>query len=140
MPVLAEAALPANTLRRVEVRSTPVLLARRGEQVYALAETCSYLSGPLAKGRLEGESVVCPWHGLRFALQDGRVLNGPATHPQSCFATRVRDGQIEVCPSLIDRTLTRGSLRHTSVAPTLPGSVSSELAPIGSEVRFHRKF
>ena len=97
VPVLAEAELPANSLRRVEVRGTPVLLARRGEQVYALAETCSHLSGPLAKGRLEGESVVCPWHGSRFALQDGRVLNGPATHPQPCFATRVRDGQIEVC-------------------------------------------
>jgi hypothetical protein len=24
------------------------------------------------------------------------VLNGPATHPQPCFAVRVRNGQIEV--------------------------------------------
>jgi len=96
VPVMAEAELPANTLRRVEVRGVPVLLVRRDGAIHALAETCSHLSGPLSEGKLEGESVVCPWHGSRFAVADGRVLNGPATHPQPCFATRIRDGRIEV--------------------------------------------
>ena len=98
VPVLADTALPANTLRRVEVQGIPILLVRRGDTIHALAETCSHLSGPLAEGQLEGDSVVCPWHGSRFALSDGHVLNGPATHPQPCFLTRVRNGHIEVCP------------------------------------------
>jgi nitrite reductase/ring-hydroxylating ferredoxin subunit len=62
----------------------------------ALAETCSHLGGPLAEGQLEGNSVRCPWHGSRFALKDGSVLDGPATHPQPCFETRIRNGQIEI--------------------------------------------
>ena len=37
-----------------------------------------------------------PWHGSEFALEDGRILNGPATEPQPCFAARERNGQIEV--------------------------------------------
>jgi len=97
IPVLLEAELPENVLRRVEVDGVPILLVRRGTRVFALAETCSHLSGPLAEGQLEGESVVCPWHGSRFALTDGRVLNGPATHPQPCFISRVRNSQIEIC-------------------------------------------
>jgi nitrite reductase/ring-hydroxylating ferredoxin subunit/uncharacterized membrane protein len=96
IPVLPKAELPENVLRRVEVNGAPILLVRRGARVFALAETCSHLSGPLAEGQLEGESVVCPWHGSRFALTDGRVLNGPATHPQPCFVARVRNGQIEI--------------------------------------------
>ena len=52
--------------------------------------------GPLSEGTLVGDSVVCPWHHSRFALEDGRVLDGPAVHPQPCLETRVRDGQIEV--------------------------------------------
>jgi nitrite reductase/ring-hydroxylating ferredoxin subunit len=96
VPVMAETDLRENELRRVEATRMPILLVRRQGQIYALAETCSHLSGPLAEGQLEGNSVVCPWHGSRFALADGRVLNGPATHPQLCFETRVRNGQIEV--------------------------------------------
>jgi nitrite reductase/ring-hydroxylating ferredoxin subunit/uncharacterized membrane protein len=102
---LPEADLPENTPRRVEVHGTPVLLVRRGADIHALAETCSHLGGPLAEGQLEGDSVVCPWHQSRFALKDGRVLNGPATHPQPCFATRVRNGKIEVSTAVRDSEL-----------------------------------
>ena len=65
-------------------------------RLYAMGEACSHLGGPLAEGRVEGEAIVCPWHGSRFALEDGRVLDGPATMPQPCFETRVREGYVEV--------------------------------------------
>ena len=61
-----------------------------------MIERCSHFGGPLAEGQLEGESVRCPWHGSRFALADGAVLEGPSVHPQPCLAVRLRDGQIEV--------------------------------------------
>jgi nitrite reductase/ring-hydroxylating ferredoxin subunit/uncharacterized membrane protein len=94
--VLPDSELPANQLRRVIANGMPVLLLRRGPQIYAIAETCSHLGGPLAEGKLEDRSVICPWHGSRFALDNGQVLDGPATFPQPCFETRVRDGEIEV--------------------------------------------
>jgi nitrite reductase/ring-hydroxylating ferredoxin subunit/uncharacterized membrane protein len=96
VPVLREAELPEAALRRVTADGMPVLLCRRGARIYAIAETCAHLGGPLAEGALDGLSVTCPWHGSRFALEDGRVLDGPSTFPQPCFETRVRQGQIEV--------------------------------------------
>ena len=96
-PVMAEAELGDGELRRVEADGVPVLLVRRGERIYAIAETCSHMGGPLAEGMLEDSSVRCPWHGSRFALEDGRVIEGPAVHAQPCFDVRVRNGQIEVC-------------------------------------------
>jgi nitrite reductase/ring-hydroxylating ferredoxin subunit/uncharacterized membrane protein len=96
VPVLPEAELPENTLRQVLANGMPVLLFRRGDRIHAIAATCSHLGAPLAEGRFDDNSVVCPWHGSRFALDSGAVRNGPATFPQPCFATRVRDGQIEV--------------------------------------------
>lgn len=95
-PALRVSELPENTLKRVEVQGVPVLLVRQGETIYALDEVCSHLGGPLAEGQLDGCSVICPWHSSRFALDDGRVLAGPATFRQPHFGTRVRDGQIEV--------------------------------------------
>lgn len=95
-PVMAETDLPEGKLTRAEANGTRVLLYRRGERIYAIAETCSHLGGPLSEGELRDGSVVCPWHGSRFSLEDGHVINGPATFPQPCFETRVREGQIEV--------------------------------------------
>jgi nitrite reductase/ring-hydroxylating ferredoxin subunit/uncharacterized membrane protein len=94
--VLPETALGEGELRRVQVEGVPVVLTRRDGRIGALVETCSHMGGPLAEGRLQGDAVECPWHGSRFALQDGRVIAGPATVPQPCYETRVRNGQIEV--------------------------------------------
>ena len=94
--VLPETSLIDGKLTRAIYRGTPILLVRRGERLFAMAETCSHFSGPLSEGKLEGDSVVCPLHFSRFALEDGRVLDGPAVHPQPCLEVRTRNGQVEV--------------------------------------------
>jgi nitrite reductase/ring-hydroxylating ferredoxin subunit/uncharacterized membrane protein len=95
-PVMAERDLPEGEMRRAEAGGERVLLARRHGKIHALAETCSHLGGPLAEGKLIDGSVRCPWHGSRYSLEDGRVLDGPSAFSQPCFDVRVRDGQIEV--------------------------------------------
>jgi nitrite reductase/ring-hydroxylating ferredoxin subunit/uncharacterized membrane protein len=94
--VLAEAELLENQLRRVDANGMPVLLVRRGHRIYAIAEICSHLGGPLSEGKLEDATVRCPWHGSRFSLEDGSVLEGPSVHAQPILEVRVRDGQIEL--------------------------------------------
>jgi nitrite reductase/ring-hydroxylating ferredoxin subunit/uncharacterized membrane protein len=94
--VLPDSELPEGKLKRAEHNGVPILLVRRGKHIFAMAETCSHLGGPLAEGKLSGNSVQCPWHGSRFALEDGRVLDGPAVHPQPCLESRVHNGKIEV--------------------------------------------
>jgi nitrite reductase/ring-hydroxylating ferredoxin subunit/uncharacterized membrane protein len=95
-PILASAALADNSMVRARTGNADVLLVRQHGQVCALAHACTHLGGPLSEGTLKDGSVVCPWHGSEFALDDGRVLNGPATHNQPCLMARERDGQIEV--------------------------------------------
>jgi len=82
--------------KRAMAGAVPVVLVRRAGRVHALVETCAHLSGPLAEGRLEGDAIRCPWHGSLFALEDGRVLEGPSVHPQPCFEVRVAGGRIAV--------------------------------------------
>lgn len=94
--LLPEAELPDSKPTRTTCNHVPILLVRCGERVFAMAETCSHFSGPLAEGTLVGESIVCPLHASRFALEDGRVLDGPAVHPQPCLDVRVHQGQVEV--------------------------------------------
>jgi nitrite reductase/ring-hydroxylating ferredoxin subunit/uncharacterized membrane protein len=94
--ILPESELMENKPTRATHNGVAILLVRRGNRLFAMAETCSHFSGPLSEGKLVGESIVCPYHFSRFALEDGRVLDGPAVHPQPCLEVRARNGQIEV--------------------------------------------
>ena len=94
--VLPESALADNKLTRAVHNGVAILLVRRGGRLFAMVETCSHFNGPLSEGKLVGDAIVCPYHYSRFALEDGRVLDGPAVHRQPCLETRVRAGQIEV--------------------------------------------
>ena len=95
-PVLAETDLLENQPRRADTPGMPVVLVRHGGQIYALADTCAHLGGPLSEGTLQDDSIVCPWHSSRFTLEEGRTLDGPSAFPQPTLETRVRAGQIEV--------------------------------------------
>ena len=96
VPVLPDAELREGEMKRADAGGVPVLLVRLEGAVCALAHTCSHMGGPLSEGKLEGDVVQCPWHGSRFNVKDGSVVDGPATFPQPCFEARVREGQIEV--------------------------------------------
>jgi len=103
-PVLSASELADDQPARAMHDGVPILLVRRGQRLFAMAETCSHFSGPLSEGKLVDESIECPYHASRFALEDGRVINGPAVHPQPCLEVRLREGQIEVRkPRLVAR-------------------------------------
>ncbi len=94
--VLDEHDLPENQPRKVNAAGTPVMLVRRGRRIHAIHHTCSHLGGPLSEGKLEGDTIKCPWHGSTYSIEDGHVIHGPSQHPQPVLETRVRNGQIEV--------------------------------------------
>jgi len=99
-PEAFTAVLPDRDLRedvphRAVVGDTPIVLVRHRGHVYALAERCAHQGGPLSEGSLEDGTIVCPWHGSRFALDNGEVIHGPSTYAQPCFEARIRNGQVE---------------------------------------------
>lgn len=94
--VLAMSDLPENTPKRVDANGRPVLLVRRGEEVFAIGAVCSHYGAPLEEGQLKDGTIECPWHGSRFCLADGSVKVGPATAPVPKYETRINQNQIEV--------------------------------------------
>ena len=80
----------------VDVKGVPVFLLRRGDQVFAMNDRCTHRGGPLHKGKLDGDTIECPWHGSCFRVTDGELLRAPATAPQPVYSARIVDGKVEV--------------------------------------------
>lgn len=73
-----------------------VLLARSGNEVFAVGAACTHYGGPLAEGLMIGDTVRCPWHHACFSLRTGEALHAPAFAPVACWAVEQRDGRIVV--------------------------------------------
>jgi nitrite reductase/ring-hydroxylating ferredoxin subunit len=97
-PVLEDAQLAEGTPVKVEVDGTGILLYRTGDRILAIGSCCSHAGGPLQQGEVDagGLCVKCPWHGSVFRLEDGDVVHGPASVPQTAYAVRSESGKIEV--------------------------------------------
>jgi len=95
VPVIKESDLAEGRMKKAEADGIPVLVVKSRGRIFVMAEKCSHLGGPLSEGKFDGETVTCPWHYSKFAIEDGRVLVGPAAYTQPCFEVRVRNGQVE---------------------------------------------
>ena len=73
-----------------------VLLARRGNEFFAIGATCTHYNGPLAEGLMVDDTVRCPWHHACFSLRTGEALHAPALAPVACWTTEQRDGNVYV--------------------------------------------
>src|SRR3546814_3452427 len=93
---IPEADLTDGAMLAGHVGGEPVLVARRGDDCFAIGATCTHYGGPLAEGLAVGDTVRCPWHHACFSLRTGEALRAPALNPVACWRTERRDGRIFV--------------------------------------------
>jgi nitrite reductase/ring-hydroxylating ferredoxin subunit/uncharacterized membrane protein len=101
--------LPEGKPTQVFAGGVAMVLVRQDGAIYALADRCSHRGGPLSDGEVDGDCVTCAWHGSKFSLIDGEVIDGPATLPQPAYEVRVTGDDV-----LVRRTQER-SLRTNPV-------------------------
>jgi apoptosis-inducing factor 3 len=78
------------------VEQRAVLIARRGQEYFAIDAHCTHYGGPLGEGLMVGETVRCPWHHACFSLRSGEALAAPALAPVHCWPVERENGRIRV--------------------------------------------
>ena len=115
-----------------DFKRVPLREAKLGERLVAVSfkdgkfgvvsNVCNHVGGPLGKGRLDGEFIVCPWHQYKFHRCTGDGEPGYEADKVPGYGVREENGRLLVTAK---PTSKRGHLPH---APH-PLERSTERAP-----------
>jgi NADPH-dependent 2,4-dienoyl-CoA reductase/sulfur reductase-like enzyme/nitrite reductase/ring-hydroxylating ferredoxin subunit len=98
-----------------------VVLARSGDELFAVRAQCAHYRGPLVEGLIVGDTVRCPWHHACFSLRTGEALRAPALDPIPCWRVD-REG---------DRVFVREKLAARPASPLTTGQLPSSIVIVG---------
>ncbi len=80
----------------VDVNDVMIAVFNIDGDYYAIEDICTHDGAELTGGKVEGDQIICPRHGARFAIKTGEALTPPAYEPVTTFPVRVKNGMIQV--------------------------------------------
>ena len=91
MAELAFSSLSNRKPVKVDLNGTPVCVTRIGDEVFAIADTCSHSEASLSEGDVTDFKIECWLHGAEFDLRSGEVVTPPAFIPVETFDVKRTD-------------------------------------------------
>ncbi|HEX5889966.1 MAG TPA: FAD-dependent oxidoreductase [Pyrinomonadaceae bacterium] len=88
--------LNSGEMKEFSAGETRILLARVGDQFYAVSGSCPHYGGNLAEGALCGTHVVCPLHHAVFNVVNGDLEEPPALDALVSYEVRVEGERVMV--------------------------------------------
>jgi nitrite reductase/ring-hydroxylating ferredoxin subunit/multimeric flavodoxin WrbA len=83
-------------LCEAKIGEQPVAVSYRDGKFGVISNFCNHVGGPLGKGRLDGEYVVCPWHQYKFHRCTGEGTPGYEASKVPGYAVREENGRLLV--------------------------------------------
>jgi nitrite reductase/ring-hydroxylating ferredoxin subunit len=94
--VAAVSELPPGKSKQAKIGDKTLAIFNVNGSFYAIDDTCPHRGASLAEGELEGQDVVCPWHGAIFDVTSGAHLSPPARSDVACYKVQVVGDEVQV--------------------------------------------
>jgi 3-phenylpropionate/trans-cinnamate dioxygenase ferredoxin subunit len=96
MSDLSFATLIAGKPVRIDKNGESICVARVGDQVFAIGDTCTHSEASLAEGDITDFKIECWLHGAEFDLRTGEALTPPAVAPVKSYLVTVDGDSVTV--------------------------------------------
>lgn len=83
-------------VQQIQLGGTRIAVTYRDGVFGAIHGSCNHAGGPLGKGHLDGDYVVCPWHQWKFHRLEGQGERGFEEDVVPAYHVRVRESRVEV--------------------------------------------
>jgi 3-phenylpropionate/trans-cinnamate dioxygenase ferredoxin subunit len=94
--VAEEYELPPGERLYVTIDEAQIIIFNLAGILYAIGDVCSHDGNVLDDAPVEGNDVVCPRHGARFDVRNGKAVALPAVVDIPAYPVRVRDAYSEL--------------------------------------------
>jgi 3-phenylpropionate/trans-cinnamate dioxygenase ferredoxin subunit len=81
---------------KVEKDGKTICVARVGDEVFAVDDTCSHSDASLSEGDVTDFKIECWLHGAEFDLRTGEALTPPAVAPLHTYGIHVDGDSVTV--------------------------------------------
>jgi 3-phenylpropionate/trans-cinnamate dioxygenase ferredoxin subunit len=81
---------------KLEKNGKTICVARVGDEVFAVNDTCSHSEASLSEGDVTDFKIECWLHGAEFDLRTGQALSLPATQSLETYAVKVDGNSVTV--------------------------------------------
>jgi 3-phenylpropionate/trans-cinnamate dioxygenase ferredoxin subunit len=96
MSDLSFASLQEGKPLRIEKDGESICVARIGDEVFAIGDTCSHSDASLSEGDITDFKIECWLHGAEFDLRSGEALTPPAVMPVKKYSVRVDGDSVTI--------------------------------------------
>jgi 3-phenylpropionate/trans-cinnamate dioxygenase ferredoxin subunit len=81
---------------KIEKDGQAICVARVGDEVFAVDDTCSHADASLSEGDVIDFKIECWLHGAEFDLRTGEALTPPAVAPLKTYSVSVDGDSVTV--------------------------------------------
>ena len=81
---------------KIEKDGKTICVARVGDEVFAIADTCSHSDASLSEGDVTDFKIECWLHGAEFDLRTGEALTLPAVAALKTYSVSVDGDSVTV--------------------------------------------
>lgn len=122
-----ESEIPEGERKLIDVHGLSIGIFHHKGQWVAVRNHCLHAGGPVATGSLVGDTLICPWHGYRYHIMDGKLLADPSIHLDQ-YPVELREGGVFV---LIPIHTPRPDTPETRTEAPQPASVAPPATSAG---------
>jgi 3-phenylpropionate/trans-cinnamate dioxygenase ferredoxin subunit len=87
--------IPENSRKIVNIDAISIGIFHHKGQWIAHRNSCLHRGGPVCTGKLDGDTLTCPWHGFQYDVTNGHLLVDPAAKLES-YEVKIVEGDVHL--------------------------------------------